>query len=90
MFKKLLYVLIVILVMVFGLVFVLENQTLVTVSWQGEKSWGFSQERPLSVIVVVSFVLGVLLGWIFSLWSNLRLRGKLYSSNRKLKQVSTN
>ena len=87
MIKKLLYVLIICAVMVFGLIFVLDNQTLVTVNWKGDQPWGFKQEQPLSLVLITTFIAGAAVGAIFSLLTNLRLRRQLFSSNRKLKKV---
>lgn len=85
--RKLIYVLIVSIVMVFGLTFVYRNQQLVTIDYYGSQPWGFSWEVQLSLLIIVTFIVGMVVGYLFNALSNLRLRSKLMSSNRKLKKV---
>lgn len=85
--RKLIYVLIVSIVMVFGLTFVYRNQQVVTVDYYGSQPWGFSWEVQLSLLIIVTFIVGMVVGYLFNALSNLRLRGKLMSSNRKLKKA---
>jgi uncharacterized membrane protein YciS (DUF1049 family) len=87
--RKLLYVLLVSVVMVFGLTFVFKNQQMVTLDYYGAHSWGFSWEVQLSLLIITTFIVGLLVGYLFSTYSNLRLRGKLMSANRKLKNLDT-
>ncbi len=88
--RKLVYVLIIAIVMVFGLTFVYNNHDLVKVDYYGDQAWGFSWEGRIALLIVGTFVSGLVIGYLFSLLSNLRLRGKLMSSNRKLKKVESN
>ena len=88
--RKLIYVLIIAVVMVFGLTFVYHNHDPVTVNYYGEQSWGFTRELPLSLLLIGTFVGGLIIGYLFSVMSNLRLRGRLMSSNRKLKKAELN
>ena len=85
--RKLLYVLLISAVMVFGLTFVFKNQQMVTLDYYGDQSWGFVWEVQLSLLIIATFIIGLLLGYVFSLLSNIRLRSKLMSANRKLKKV---
>jgi uncharacterized membrane protein YciS (DUF1049 family) len=87
--RKLLYVLLISAVMVFGLTFVYKNQQMVTLDYYGAQSWGFSWEVQLSFLIIATFIIGLLVGYLFNTLSNLRLRGKLMSANRKLKNVET-
>lgn len=88
--RKLIYVIIIAVVMVFGLTFVYHNHDLVTVNYYGDQPWGFTRELPLSLLLIGTFVSGLIIGFLFSVLSNLRLRGKLMSSNRKLKKAEQN
>jgi uncharacterized membrane protein YciS (DUF1049 family) len=85
--RKLIYVLIISVVMIFGLTFVFKNQQMVTVDYYGAQVWGFSWEVQLSVLIIATFVTGLVIGNLFSTLSNLRLRSRLMSTNRKLKQA---
>jgi uncharacterized membrane protein YciS (DUF1049 family) len=85
--RKLLYVLLVSIVMVFGLTFVYKNQQMVTLDYYGSQPWGFSWEVQLSLLIIATFIVGLVVGYLFSTLSNLRLRSKLMSANRKLKKV---
>lgn len=85
--RKLIYVLIVSLVMIFGLTFVYKNQQMVTLDYYGSHPWGFSWEVQLSLLIIATFIAGLIIGYLFSTLSNLRLRSKLMSTNRKLKKV---
>ena len=85
--RKLLYVLLISIVMVFGLTFVYKNQQMVTLDYYGSQSWGFSWEVQLSLLIITTFIVGLVVGYLFSMLSNLRLRSKLMSANRKLKKV---
>ncbi len=87
--RKLLYVLLISAVMVFGLTFVYKNQQMVTLDYYGTQSWGFSWEVQLSLLIIATFIIGLLVGFGFSTLSNLRLRSKLMSANRKLKNLKT-
>ena len=87
--RKLLYVLLVSAVMVLVLTFVFKNQQMVTLDYYGEHAWGFSWEVQLSLLIIATFIIGLLLGYVFNMLSNLRLRTKLMSANRKLKKVET-
>ena len=87
--RKLFYVLIISAVMVFGLTFVYKNQQMVTVDYYGTHPWGFSWEVQLSLLIVSIFVAGLLIGYLFSTMSNPRLRGRLMSTNRKLKKAES-
>ena len=75
-------------VMVFGLTFVYKNQQAVSIDYYGA-TWGFSWSGPLALLIVVTFIVGVLVGYLFIALSNLRLRGKLMSSTRKLKKIES-
>ena len=87
--RKLFYVLIISVVMIFGLTFVYKNQQIVTVDYYGSHTWGFSWEGELSLLVIATFVVGMLTGFLLLSLSNLRLRSKLMNSNRKLKKVES-
>jgi len=87
--RKLFYVLVVSFVMVFGLTFVYKNQQMVTLDYYGSQPWGFSWEVPLSLLIIATFIIGMIIGYLFSTLSNLRLRSKLMSANRKLKKAET-
>ena len=87
--RKLFYVLIISVVMIFGLTFVYKNQQIVTVDYYGSHPWGFSWEGELSLLVIATFVVGMLTGFLLLSLSNLRLRSKLMNSNRKLKKVES-
>jgi len=86
--RKLFYVLLIAVVMVFGLTFVYKNQQAVSIDYYGA-TWGFSWSGPLALLIVVTFIVGVLVGYLFIALSNLRLRGKLMSSTRKLKKIES-
>lgn len=85
--RKLLYVLLISIVMVFGLTFVYKNQQMVTLDYYGSQPWGFSWEVQLSLLIITTFIVGLVVGYLFSTLANLRLRSKLMSVNRKLKKV---
>ncbi len=81
--RKLFYVLLVLVIMLLGLIFVLKNHQMVSVDY------GFSWEVPLSLLIIATFVVGLLIGFLFNSLSNLRLRSRLMSTNRKLKKAET-
>lgn len=84
--RKLFYVIVIAIVMVFALTFVYNNQEMVTVDYYGE-TWGFTKTLPLSLLLIGTLISGLVLGYLFSVVSNLRLRGRLMTSNRKLKKA---
>jgi len=87
--RKLFYVLVISFVMVFGLTFVYKNQQMVTLDYYGSQPWGVSWEVQLSLLIIATFIVGLIVGYLFSTLSNLRLRSKLMSANRKLKSAQT-
>ncbi len=87
--KKLIYVVIIAIVMVFALTFIYSNQEVVTVDYYGEYPWGFSKTLPLSLLLIGTFIGGLIIGYLFSVLTTLRLRGQLMSSKRKLKKVES-
>ena len=62
--RKLFYVLIISIVMIFGLTFVYKNQQIVTVDYYGSQPWGFSWEGELSLLVIATFVIGMVTGFL--------------------------
>ena len=86
--RKLFYVILIAVVMVFGLTFVYKNQQAVSIDYYGA-TWGFSWNGPLALLIVATFIVGVLVGYLFIALSNLRLRGRLMSSTRKLKKIES-
>lgn len=84
MLKKLFYVLLISAIFLFAMVFLQQNQQQVAV-----KFYQFAWEERLAVILVAAFCLGALVTILFGLLSSLRLRGRLYASNRKLKKAES-
>ncbi len=81
--KKLFYVVLIAAVALFAMTFVLQNKAEVTVQYYNLLSW----TGPLSALLVIAFCLGAVFAILFAILASLRLRGRLYNSNRKLKRA---
>lgn len=85
--KKLFYVLLIAVVALFAMTFMMQNQQLIAVKYEFPKLFSFAWEERLSVVLVAAFCAGALFSILFGVLSSIRLRGRLFSSNRKLKKA---
>ncbi len=85
--KKLFYVILIAVVALFAMTFMMQNQQLVSVSYAFPKLFSLQWEQRLSVVLVAAFCSGAVFTILFGLLSSLRLRGRLFSTKRKLKRV---
>ncbi len=85
--KKLFYVILIALVALFAMTFMMQNQQLVNVSYQMPNLFSIQWEQRLSVVLVAAFCFGAVFTILFGMLSSLRLRGRLFSTKRKLKRA---
>lgn len=86
--RKLIYILIISVAMIFALTFVYNNQDVVSVNYYGDQPWGFQWKGPLSLLLMVTVGGSLLIGYLFSILSNIKLRAKLLLAKRQIKKVS--
>ena len=83
--KKLLYVIVVLAFFLFGLSFVLQNPGSVTLNYYRE----WSMEIPLAMLLFVTVICGILIGYFASVLKSLKLRAQLAKANRQIKALSS-
>ena len=79
--KKLLYVAVIVVFFLLALSFYLNNPQPVTLSYY----MGFEKEMPLSLLLWITLLIGVIIGWFAGLAHNLKLRRRLARANRTLR-----
>ena len=83
--KKLLYVVVIVAAFLFALSFHLNNPQTVTLSYY----MGWQQELPLSILMLVALVIGIIIGWFAGLIRSLRLRRRLAQANRSVETLKS-
>jgi uncharacterized membrane protein YciS (DUF1049 family) len=81
--KTILYLCVLLVVVIFGLTFAHKNPGDVAISY-----YGFSGEWPLTVVLLVTFVVGALFGLLLTAISNIKIRRKLSQAKREIKKTS--
>lgn len=77
--KRLLYAIAFLVVLVLGLTFALRNPDTVSIEYY----LGFRWEGPLAVLLLVTLVVGAVLGWFASLATVVRNRRRLAGARRE-------
>ncbi len=83
--KKLLYVIVILAAFLFALSFHLNNPQTVTLSYY----MGWQREIPLSILMLVALVTGVVIGWFAGLIRSLKLRRRLALANRSVESLKS-
>jgi len=83
MIKKFFYVALLLLVVLLGLTFTLHNAESVTLKYY----FGIEWQGALSLVIIISFVLGVAAGYLVSLKARLGLQHKLVKLQRDVQQA---
>ena len=81
--KRFLYAIAFLVVLVFGLTFALRNPDTVNVNYY----LGFHWEGPLAVLLLVTLVIGAVLGWFASLAMVVRNRRRLAGARRDAERM---
>ena len=85
--KKLFYVILISIVALFAMTFLMQNEQVIAVKYAIPKAFSLAWEERLSVVLIAAFCSGAVFAILFGLLSSLRLRGRLFSSNRKLRKA---
>lgn len=83
--KKLLYVIVIVAVFLFGLSFFYNNPQHVTLKYY----MGWSIELPLTVLLLITLAIGVLVGYFASLVKSVKLRRSLSKANKIIRSMET-
>lgn len=83
--KKLLYVTVLLVAFLFALSFHLNNPQTVTLNYY----MGWQRELPLSILMLVALVIGIVIGWFAGLIRSLKLRRRLAQANRSVETLKT-
>jgi putative membrane protein len=81
--KRILYVTAALAAVFFGTTFAIRNNQVVQVSYY----FGFEWSGPLSIALLVTFILGVLLGYAASLRTTVRMQRQLVHARKEIRSV---
>lgn len=81
--KKLFYVALIGAIILLAVPFVYLNQQQVSLNYYMGIHW----EDKLSIILAATWIFGALVGYLLSMWSSFRLRGKLFKLKRALQKA---
>jgi putative membrane protein len=83
--KKLVYVIVVVVVFLFGLSFFYNNPQNVSLKYY----MGWSVEMPLTVLLLITLAIGVIVGYFASLVKSVKLRRSLSKANKVIRRLET-
>ncbi len=83
--KKLFYVLLIGAIILLAVPFVYLNQQVVDLNYYMGLHW----EGQLSILLAATWIFGAVVGYLMSVWSSFKLRGKLFKTKRELKKVES-
>jgi len=81
--RKLIYVIVILVFFLFGLSFFMQNAGTVTLNYYR----GWQIELPLTVLMMVMMICGIVIGYFASLIKSLKLRTRLARANRQIKTL---
>jgi uncharacterized integral membrane protein len=81
--KKLIYTAVIVVFFLLALSFHLNNPQTVTLRYYR----GIEQEMPLSVLLWITLIVGVIIGWFAGLIRSLKLRRRLARANREARNL---
>jgi len=81
--KTILYLVVLVIAVVFGLTFAYKNPGDVAISY-----YGFNGEWRLVVVLLVTFIAGALFGLLLTVISNLKVRRQLSRAKREVKKTT--
>ncbi|MGI9316804.1 MAG: LapA family protein [bacterium] len=84
--KKLLYVIVILVFFLFGLSIFYNNPQNVELKYY----MGWHIELPLTVVLLITFGLGVIVGYFASLLKSLKLRRRLSKANKVIQTLEKN
>ncbi len=83
--KKLFYVLVLFAFLIFGMSFYVNNPQPVVLKYY----LGFEKELPLAVLLLITLIIGVFVGYFASILKSLKLRRNLARANRAVKNLES-
>jgi putative membrane protein len=81
--KRIIYTLVAIVVLVAGMAFAIQNRQVVEVSYY----FGLKWSGPLSLVLLIVFVMGVVAGWLASLRMVIRMQRQLAQARKEIRQI---
>ncbi len=79
----LVYTIVIVIAVLFGVTFSLHNDSIVNVSYLSGVNW----QGKVSVLILTTFSLGVLVGWVASLVSSIKARKELGKAKRQIRTL---
>lgn len=83
--KKLLYVILIVVIALFGLTFSYKNHQIIDINYY----FGIHFNGELSLLLFIVFVLGLLVGWLMTLPNALHASRKLSRTKREARALQT-
>ncbi len=79
--KKLLYVIVTLIFLLLGIGFYMKNPQMATINFY----FDFQKQLPLAVLLLITLMIGILVGYFASLLKSLKLRRRLSKANKAVK-----
>lgn len=84
--KKLLYVIVILVFFLFGLSIFYNNPQNIELKYY----MGLSTEQPLTIVLLIIFIAGIIVGYFASLIKSLKLRRRLSKANKTIRTLESN
>lgn len=84
--KKLLYVIVILVFFLFGLSIFYNNPQNVELKYY----MGWHTELPLTVLLLITFAMGIVVGYLASLVKSIKLRRRLSKANKTIRTLEKN
>ncbi|MGB5708715.1 MAG: LapA family protein [Arenicellales bacterium] len=84
--KKLLYVIVILVFFLFGLSIFYNNPQNIELKYY----MGLRTEQPLTVVLLITFIAGIIVGYFASLIKSLKLRRRLSKANKTIRTLESN
>jgi|SRR5690606_13048136 putative membrane protein len=81
--KRVFYLLVIVVALLFGVTFVLQNRQEVSLAYY----FGLSWRGPISLALLAALALGVVLGYLASLRMLLRMQRQLVQARKEVRQI---
>ena len=81
--KRIIYLFIGLITLFIGLTFAIQNKQRVELSYYFDWQW----TAPIAVIVLVSFAIGVVCGFLANLWALRRMQRKVFKARKQVRLI---
>lgn len=80
--KAIIYIVILIIVVIFGVTFALKNPQSVDITYYG----GFAVNTYLTLVLAISLIVGIVLGWLFTQMSVVKAKREIRRANKQVRK----